>query len=446
MRGSTTAHEPHSLRPAYIAGRGERTWTARFSSGKSLEVSATRARNYPGLAGQAPRTLHFYQALLELDRTLSVVDVGSGAGEGCATLARHFDKLKGLDADDGALAFAREYVPGVEFLRADVQSEWPLQAVDLVSFVDVLSHLEHPELALLQVRRHLAPGGRVWLAEPHSALGQRLRAPQRRGYTRAELEALLTRTGFRVQHWVCEDETFVAVMAEVATGNLAECLALATEAVELGAIAEAWPLLERCIEASDTPHAHEARLQLAALLLRQNRGEQAAALLVGARQSNPRDARAWTGLGRIALQTADFDTAIQCAVEALECEPCDAAGSRLLAEALQAVNHPQTLQAWATAARAAPSDLDVASRLARCFAAQGDYQAGINALTRVREYRQQVDANFHVVLGWLHLLDDKHPEALRQARSAWLLEPGGSAALELWHALDECGASRRIEA
>lgn len=72
----------------------------------------------------------------------------------------------GVDVFEDKLAFARARVPNTEFVRASAY-ELPFEAgrFDHVLVRDVIHHMEQPERALAEVRRVLAPGGRLDVLE-----------------------------------------------------------------------------------------------------------------------------------------------------------------------------------------------------------------------------------------------------------------------------------------
>jgi SAM-dependent methyltransferase/Flp pilus assembly protein TadD len=435
LRSSALQQRPSAACPKYHRARNARDCHAVFSSGKQLPVDAGRARTYPGLVGIAPRTESFYEALSVLDPAARVLDLGSGSGQGCAILSQHFARVTGVDWDPVAVTFAREYATNVDFQARDIAEPWLEPSADIVTLIDVLAHVQNPELVLEAARSALVPSGRLVVAEPRARVGGRMACPQRRGFSEGGLYGLMIRAGFTQVRPLATSAGFVLLIGEVAAegsgeGQLARAIELAHR-FEMDAASEAFL---RCVE-GEVQVAHEARLALAEL----------AALLVEARDSQPEDPRVWTALGRLALQARDAATAVQCAVEALEREPCEAPAALLLAESLQAMEHPQASEAWSVASRLMPADVGIATRVARICSAENDYETGIAALRRAQQYAP-VDVDFRVVLGWLLLLAQRVDEALREAREAWAMDPSSVAALELLHAVTEVVPGSRIEA
>ena len=117
---------------------------------------------------------HFHPWLLRRlpDERRVAVDVGCGQGLLVSRLAPHFATVLGTDVDAGMRQQAAERCAPLPNVRISGQELADLAGpVDLVTMVAVLHHLD-AEQALLQVRRLLAPGGRllvVGLAPPATA-------------------------------------------------------------------------------------------------------------------------------------------------------------------------------------------------------------------------------------------------------------------------------------
>jgi SAM-dependent methyltransferase len=88
-----------------------------------------------------------------------LLDYGCGAGvladfAGC-------NEYIGVDADEESLTIARQNHPGVRF-----QSELPDELYDTITLLAVLEYLPDRVASLKQLRRHLAPGGRLVITTP----------------------------------------------------------------------------------------------------------------------------------------------------------------------------------------------------------------------------------------------------------------------------------------
>jgi len=116
---------------------------------------------------------HFHPWILRNlpNRRTSALDVGCGRGELLASLAPHFTVVHGTDLDREMRVAARERCAGLGNVTVDAAQLADLTGpYDLVTMVAVLHHLDVAQ-ALRQVRRLLAPGGRllvVGLARPDS--------------------------------------------------------------------------------------------------------------------------------------------------------------------------------------------------------------------------------------------------------------------------------------
>jgi SAM-dependent methyltransferase len=139
------------------------------------------------------------------DRTL---DVGCGDGVFTAVLAEAGAKTVGIEVAEAALQRARARNPGLDFLLASIGGPLPLEdnAFDLVWSSEVIEHVADTARWLSELRRVLAPGGRLLLTTPSHgrlrlALGGIERFSEPLGdhlhlYTRASLRSLLEQFGF----------------------------------------------------------------------------------------------------------------------------------------------------------------------------------------------------------------------------------------------------------
>ena len=94
-----------------------------------------------------------------------LLDAGCGAGGASALAARRGAYINGLDAAEALLAIARQRVPDGDFRLGDVE-DFPYAAgtFDAILAADVLPYVAVPLIALGELRRVCAPGGRIAVA------------------------------------------------------------------------------------------------------------------------------------------------------------------------------------------------------------------------------------------------------------------------------------------
>jgi SAM-dependent methyltransferase len=140
-----------------------------------------------------------------------VLDLGCGAGRFLAALADAGARPVGVEIAAEALERARENAPGAELALVEPEGSLPLAhgSIDLVWCSEVLEHVPDVAHLLLEVRRVLAPGGRVLATVPfHGRLQAAAIALARfdahfdplgqhvRFFTRRSLAATLAHAGF----------------------------------------------------------------------------------------------------------------------------------------------------------------------------------------------------------------------------------------------------------
>ena len=139
------------------------------------------------------------------DRAL---DLGSGTGEFAAALAGVGADVVGVDIAEAALTRARLRHPELDFRLAPIDGPLPFDdsAFDLLWSSEVIEHVADTAKWLSEVRRVLAPGGRLLLTTPSHgrvrlAVGGVERFSEPLGdhlhlYTRSSLRTLLDEFGF----------------------------------------------------------------------------------------------------------------------------------------------------------------------------------------------------------------------------------------------------------
>jgi tetratricopeptide (TPR) repeat protein len=148
----------------------------------------------------------------------------------------------------------------------------------------------------------------------------------------------------------------------------------------------------------------------------------------------PLDARALTGLSRIALSIGETQDALRLAMDAVRAQPASALAAATLAIVGERLEHPEAFSAWRAAVNLAPDDVGIVTGLGRAAAARGEYHYAICAFDRARAYGDEFGPEFHVTLGWLLLADGRRHDAALEARHAQALAPDDTSARELYEA------------
>jgi tetratricopeptide (TPR) repeat protein len=406
---------------------------AEFKGGARVPVNVSRARSYPGLNSSAPSTLPFYAALEDLSLDGPVLDAGSGAGEGARALREAGHDVVAVELDHSAAYFSREYAPGVRVIEADLCGLAPVSGMAGAIVADTLGHVADPEAFLRNVRACLAPAGRLLVAEPLAQLTQRLIAPARRAFTPQELGAMLTRGGFVVEGWLSVGGTFVACVARRIEDSVLDSLNEAGKLASAGQYTTARQLLA-ATRTERRPLALEVLLAQGELAMAERAGDIAARAFFQARELEPLDARALTGLSRIALSIGEHEDALRLATDAARAQPASALAAATLAIVGERLERPEAFNAWRAAVNLAPDDVGIVTGLGRAAAARGEYHYAICAFDRARAYGDEFGSEFHVTLGWLLLADGRRHDAVLEARHAQALSPDDDSARELYEA------------
>jgi SAM-dependent methyltransferase len=146
--------------------------------------------------------------LAELRAGDRVLDLGSGAGDFTAEIAKVAEQVVGLEVAEAAVARARARHPALDFRLTPIDGPLPLEdgSFDLVWASEVIEHVADTARWLSEIRRVLAPGGRLLVTTPSHgrlrlALGGIKRFSEPLGdhlhlYTRRSLSGLLEEFGF----------------------------------------------------------------------------------------------------------------------------------------------------------------------------------------------------------------------------------------------------------
>ncbi len=157
------------------------------------------------VADQALREAFLHAEVCGGDRAL---DLGCGDGHFTQVLSRAGARATGLDVAEAALRRARARYPELDFVLGKIDEPLPLadNVFDLVWASEVIEHIADTARWLSEVRRVLAPGGRLLLSTPShgrlrvATLGiERFSEPlgdHLHLYTRRSLQTLLEQFGF----------------------------------------------------------------------------------------------------------------------------------------------------------------------------------------------------------------------------------------------------------
>lgn len=141
---------------------------------------------------------------LKARRPSSVADLGCGGGQLLDEIGRAVPgaRLLGVDLSEPQLALNRARLPHTQWLYANVDEPvtWPdgLGRFDAVTVVEVIEHVDHPDVLLANARALLAPNGFIVLSTQSGRVGEtERRVGHRRHFTTGEIAALLEGAGFR---------------------------------------------------------------------------------------------------------------------------------------------------------------------------------------------------------------------------------------------------------
>ena len=145
------------------------------------------------------RVLDRVIAGLELPSNARILDAGCGSGRNMVLLAR-YGEVTGVELATASVAVARRRGVG-EVIAGSVEAmPLPDDRFDFAVILDVLEHLEDDGAALAEMRRVVAPGGRLlvtvpaypWLWSSHDEVNH-----HRRRYTRATLLQVAAGAGWQ---------------------------------------------------------------------------------------------------------------------------------------------------------------------------------------------------------------------------------------------------------
>ncbi len=145
------------------------------------------------------------EALLRLMPPMTIADLGAGEGAFALLLAQRARKVIAVDTSVKMIEVGRDQalrhgVTNIEFRIGDME-EIPIDAaeVDLVFFSQSLHHALHPDRAVQEAFRILAPGGRIVLLDllkHRFEEARELYADEWLGFSEIEVESMLEKAGF----------------------------------------------------------------------------------------------------------------------------------------------------------------------------------------------------------------------------------------------------------
>ena len=99
-----------------------------------------------------------------------LLDLGCGTGDFVAAAARREFVAQGVDQDGIAIAAGRRHYHQITLHEANIEAflRSDRQQYDVITFFEVLEHLENPAGFLAAVRERLRPGGTIGLSVPNN--------------------------------------------------------------------------------------------------------------------------------------------------------------------------------------------------------------------------------------------------------------------------------------
>jgi 2-polyprenyl-3-methyl-5-hydroxy-6-metoxy-1,4-benzoquinol methylase len=153
-------------------------WTHGNNSEPDAELSSVGKRRIKRLAAR----LLFWrrEALLSDSRYLNqmpagrLLDVGCGTGDFLAGMAQIGWDATGIDFDEEAVVSARRHQGIKVFSGSIFDQKFPHDAFDAITLSNVIEHIPSPLEMFIELKRILAPGGRITIVTPNpNSLGHR---------------------------------------------------------------------------------------------------------------------------------------------------------------------------------------------------------------------------------------------------------------------------------
>lgn len=225
---------------------------------RTLPGDTRIASLYEGRTGLVGQYLGWYHgAFLASDLTPGrLLDLGCGTGDFVAAAARRGFVAQGVDQDGIAIEAGRRYHQTIILHEANIEAflRSDRQQYDVITFFEVLEHLEEPIVFLRAVRDRLCPGGTIGLSVPNNdspllAVYRRLTrvvdVPPHHltRWTKQALRSLFAREGFEIVSVSVLPPTFSDLVQDTCRMRLRR-LSLPTR-LRIGAF------LTRCVRPAD---------------------------------------------------------------------------------------------------------------------------------------------------------------------------------------------------
>jgi tetratricopeptide (TPR) repeat protein len=261
-----------------------------------------------------------------------------------------------------------------------------------------------------------------------------------RAFSPRGLESLFVRAGLDAEVWPAAGH-FVASILRLAADDDWRWLAEGDEARTTGEFERALAAYARLTESGRVALREEALLGSAAVYAGLGQLESACQCFLQVLSFAPGSVRSRVGLAEISLATNERAQALELAVSALEGDPCNGSAVQAVARAAEGIRDVDAYATWRIANGLTPADFGAAIEVARSAAGLGELPFAIWVLERLRDFRADLTADFHVTLAWLYLGAGRAGEARLEAELARVKDAESGAVIELWAQLSsEAGA------
>jgi predicted TPR repeat methyltransferase len=358
-----------------------------------------------------------------LDGVDSILDVGCGAGMGAKLLGERARHVIGLDVDPDAVAFAKLFAPGPDYIVADSHRLPNTLAYGGAVVIDSLASVESPFATLQSVRNSMKPGGLLIVAEPRAHVAQVLLPPIHRAFSHTSLDVLVRSAGFEPVRWLPDTQMFIFVGAVAVERPGRDDLGRGFAALRARDANEALAAFAAARTAGDPCTKLEALLGEAQVRMSLGQGDGAGSSLLQALELAPHDARPHAHLSMLSTATGALLDAQFLLERALKIDATEPLTWCAYAQFLDCVGDPSALTAWKTAFELAPSQVPLAVQLAQALAVRGAFDDAVGTLERVGEYGATQDVNYHVLLARLLIAAGRSADAKIEARVAHAQAP-----------------------